>query len=101
MTTKRFYRRRFLNRRGFQAGAYVIADCEVDVFRANAGDPRYSVDAALTIADCGRIATLDFCVNSESAARNALHKARQLRDVVIDFTDALDAAVDDWRELQS
>ena len=62
MTTKRFYRRRFLNKRGFHAGAYVLASCEVDVFAPSGGDPTYTVDAELTVADCARITTLDFCV---------------------------------------
>lgn len=100
MTTKRFYRRRFLNRRGFHAGAYVLADCQVDVFRPVSGAPQYSIDAQLTVADCGRIATIDFAAGDEAAARNALHKARLLRDVVVDFTAALEATVDDWRERQ-
>src|SRR5262245_50952178 len=100
MTTKRFYRRRFLNRRGFHAGAYVVADCQMEAFRPKGGSPRYTIDAELAIADCGRIATLDFCVSSESGAANALHKARLLRDVMVDFTAALESAVADWRELQ-
>lgn len=101
MATKRFYRRRFLNRRGFHAGAYVLANCEVEVFRPKSGPASYSIDAEFTVADCGRIASLDFCVNSEPAAQNALHKARMLRDVMIGFTTALENAVADWRELHS
>ncbi len=87
MTTKRFLRRRFLNRRGFHAGAFVIASCEVDEFRPRDLAPRYTVEADLTLADCGRIVSLDFCVSSESDARNALFKVRLLRDVVDEFTD--------------
>jgi len=101
MTTKRFYRRRFLNRRGFHAGAYVLADCRLDSFRSTDGPTRYSIDAELTIADCGRVATLDFCVSDDRAARNALYKARLLRDIVVEFTTALEAAVDDWRDQQT
>ena len=37
-------------------------------------------------------------MDAVSAARNALHKARQLRDVVVDFTAALESAVEDWRD---
>jgi hypothetical protein len=99
MTTKRFYRRRFLNRRGFHAGAYVLANCGIDVFRLKGRPTSYTIDADLTIADCGRIATLDFSVNSESGARNSLHKARLLRDILVDFTAALEVAVDEWRAM--
>jgi hypothetical protein len=99
MTTQRFYRRRFLNRRGFHAGAYVLADCQVETFRRPNAAPQHSIDADLTIADCGRVVTIDFCVSNEAAARNALHKARLLREVVVDFTESLEAAVEEWREL--
>jgi hypothetical protein len=101
MTTKRFLRRRFLNRRGFHAGAYVLASCEVDEFCSRDVAPRYTVDADLTVADCGRIVSLDFCVGTERDARNALYKVRLLRDVVDDFTDAMEAAIAEWRERQS
>ena len=101
MTAKRFYRRRFLNRRGFHAGAYLLAICEVEAFRPKCGPAQHTIAAEFTIADCGRIASLDFSVNSEPGAQNALHKARMLRDVMIDFTDALETAVADWRERQN
>lgn len=98
MTTKRFYRRRFLNRRGQHAGAYVIADCRIDTFNPKGGPRQYSIEAGVTIADCNRVANLDFHVYDEAAASNALHKARLLRDILVEFTDALEVAVDDWRD---
>ncbi|GAB3591751.1 hypothetical protein GCM10027446_10700 [Angustibacter peucedani] len=100
MTTQRFYRRRFLNRRGFHAGAYVIADCRVETYRRQGDADEHSVDGELVIADSGRIATLDFAASDEAAVRNALHKARLLRDVVTDFTAALERAADEWRRLE-
>lgn len=100
MTTKRFYRRRFLNRRGFHAGAYVIADCRIDIFNPKGGPPKHSIEAGVTIADCNRVASLDFTVYDQAAARNSLHKARLLRDVLIEFTSALETAVDELSELQ-
>jgi len=72
-----------------------------EVFRPAGGDAQYSIEASLTVADCGRIATLDFAVNDEAAARNALYKARLLRDVLDDFTAALETAVVDWRGCRS
>lgn len=69
MTTKHFYRRRFLNRRGFHAGAYVLAICEVEAYRPKNGPATCTIDAEFTIADCGRIAKLDFCVNSSLQRR--------------------------------
>lgn len=98
MSTSRFYRRRFLNRRGHHAGAYVLADCQLDAYRPKDRPATYAVDAVLTVADCGRVATLDFAVHSEASARNALYKARLLRDVVVEFITALEAAGDEWSE---
>jgi hypothetical protein len=53
MTTKRFYRRRFLNRRGFHGGAYVLADCELETYRPTGQPVRHNVEAQFTVADCG------------------------------------------------
>lgn len=92
MAVKAFYRRRFLNRRGHHAGAYVIAECRLETYRGS-----QEVDAALTIADCNRIAVLDFSIARKTDAVNALHKARLLRDIVAEFTAALEAAAEDVR----
>ena len=100
MSINHFYRRRFLNQRGHHAGAYLLASCGLDVFRRSGSEPSYSVDAELTVADCGRIVTLDFSAHSEASARNALHKSRQLRDALVDFTAALEATVEEWRAHQ-
>jgi hypothetical protein len=89
---RRFYRRSFLNRRGHHAGAYVIADVRLE---RDQRSPRSWVVADLTIADCNRVAVLDFGVNDPHDAANALHKARLLSDVVAAFADALEAAVDE------
>ncbi len=53
------------------------------------------VSAQLTIADCGRIVTLDLDAGTRAEARNALHKARLLRDIVDRSVDALERAVAD------
>jgi hypothetical protein len=90
---RRFYRRTFLNRRGQHGGAYVLADISSE--RAPAGD-RAWLDAELTIADCGRVVTLDFDITRRRDAANALYKARLLRDVLVAFADALEAAGKEW-----
>lgn len=100
MSTTRFYRRRFLNRRGHHAGAYVLAECKVETYRRCGETAQHSVDADITVADCRHILTLDFCADDEASARNSLHKARLLRDVVVEFTATLEAAVAEWRDLE-
>lgn len=87
------YRRTFLNKPGHLAGAYVIAS--IDLWRDD-DDGRTWVDADLTVADCSTVTTLDFWVSDDASVatrRNALHKARVLRDVVVAFTEQLEAAL--------
>jgi hypothetical protein len=92
MAFRRFYRRTFLNLRGHHAGAYALADITVEP-GFDPDEQAKRVSAGLSIADCGRVVSLEFDVDSSADARNALHKARLLRDVVNQFTDALERAV--------
>ncbi|MFC7490227.1 MULTISPECIES: hypothetical protein [unclassified Knoellia] len=99
-----YYRRRFLNRRGHHAGAYAIAQVDLERARTHAAnadtdtdadaDESASVDAQLNLADCQRMVTLDFYADDRDSARNALHKARLLREIVNGFVDALEEAVE-------
>lgn len=94
MAFRRFYRRTFLNRRGHHAGAYALADITTEPgFTRDEQAKR--VSARLTIADCGRVVTLDLDADTPADARNALHKARLLRDIVDRSVDALERAVAD------
>lgn len=93
MAFPKFYRRAFLNRRGFHAGAYVHADIEVSDGYGSDGVKR--VDAFMTVADCGRAAQLDFSAGDRAFARNALFKARLLKKVLDAFVEALEKAVDE------
>jgi hypothetical protein len=90
------YRRTFLNRPGHHAGAYVIASIQ----RGIDEDGSSWVDADLTVADCRTVTTLDFWIDDEATPaqrRNALHKARVLRDVVSSFVAELEAVLDEPR----
>ncbi|MFE7504383.1 hypothetical protein [Promicromonospora sp. NPDC057488] len=94
MAFRRFYRRTFLNRRGHHAGAYALADITTEPgFTDDAQAKR--VSARLTIADCGRVVTLDLDADTPAEARNALHKARLLRDIIDQSVEALERAVED------
>lgn len=96
MSTNRMYRRRFLNRPGHHAGAYAIAEVKVYAGRKKNG----YVSASLAIADCSRVVDLDFYAGDDATAANALHKARLLRDIVVDFADAYERAIEEWRTTQ-
>lgn len=90
MSIRKFYRRRFLNLRGHHQGAHVIAN--VRVAKCLNDENRRYVDAMLTIADCSRTVQLDFDSFERDDLANSLHKARLLRDTVVDFTAALERA---------
>jgi hypothetical protein len=93
MPTRRFlYRRKFLNRPRHHAGANVIASIQLE--RAKDREP--NVEASIEISDCRRSIQLDFDIWSPAEARNALHKATVLRDVLEEYVEALQAAVDEW-----
>ena len=95
----RIHLRRFwLNRPGFHSTAHVLSQIELVE-----NEHRDGVDlmASFLVADCRRAATLDFDVYSNSSAadrRNALRKARLLRESVNEFCDALEVAAEEQRK---
>lgn len=92
MSSRRFYRRTFLNLRGHHAGAYVLADLSVEKHRSKEKTERW-INADLRISDCGDVVVLDFDASDATSARNAIHKARLLSATLNQFTTALESAV--------
>lgn len=90
MSSKPFYRRRFLNRRGHHAGAFVLAECKLGTWQDGV-----VLDASVTIADCSRLVTLDLGGETLSEISNALFKARTLRDTLVDLTATLEQMADE------
>ena len=84
--SKRYYTRRFLNRRGHHAGAYVLASVE-DTSRRAPDDDGW-VETELVMSDCGRQIRLDFDVDRAGLA-NSLHKLDVLIDTLTRFRAAL------------
>lgn len=93
-TRKILYRRKFLNRPRHHEGAHVIAS--IELVSPEQDEPR--VDGTLILADCRRNVHLDFDICTPSEARNAAHKARVLRDILTEYVDALDRAVEAWED---
>ncbi|MBM7787075.1 hypothetical protein [Tenggerimyces flavus] len=91
-TRKLLYRRRFLNRPRHHTGAHVIARVELVQYKKS---PWY-VDSSLRLADCYRVIELDFEIRNKTDVKNALHKAKLLRDLLDDFTKSLEDAVEQW-----
>lgn len=96
MASRPFYRRRFLNRRGHHAGAFVLAECKTESWQNGTG-----VDAFITIADCSRVVTLDLSGATVSEINNAIYKARCMRDTLVDLTAALERTADEVRAARS
>jgi hypothetical protein len=92
-----YYFRDFLNDPGHHAGAYVLASVDVDDATDAPLGP--SLDARLTVADCGRVVTLDFDCYDADGVDNALHKARLLRRVVDEFVVAIEEHADRFRRV--
>jgi hypothetical protein len=78
--------RKFLNLEGFNAGAYILA--AVEDSSASDDDHPY-VDIDLTLADCSRVVSFDFDIDSAPARRNSLHKLNLIIDSLLDFREAL------------
>ena len=94
MPTRRFYRRRFLNRPRHHQGAHVIADVELRIY----SDDTMGVDGSVHLADCRRCVDLDFDACSGVEAANALRKIAILREVLDEFEAALTAATEEMLE---
>jgi hypothetical protein len=86
--------RKFLNKPGFHAGAYVLAEVEDSTKRKKGkhGWPYVHVD--LTLADCSRVVSFDFDLSSAKQRANSLHKIDILVESLTQFRDALRAEAD-------
>lgn len=86
--------RKFLNKPGYHAGAYVLAEVEDSRKhkKRKHGWPYVHVD--LTLADCSRVVSFDFDLSSARRRANSLHKIDLLVDSLIQFRDALRAEAD-------
>lgn len=97
MTEKIIYRnRKFLNKKGHHAGAYIIAKItrEISTYRSKEGKdkpviPSVSYDHILTIADCRRIINLDFECNTKKNYKNSIQKLDILIDVLNKFRNVM------------
>ena len=82
----RLYIRRFLNKRGHHAGAYILVAVEDTTKRKAEGHDW--TDIEFTITDCGRQVSLSFDVTPGELA-NSLYKVDLLRDALDRFRTAL------------
>lgn len=88
MPTHHIRIRRFLNRPGHHAGAYVIASvADSSSCRRADCDHYFCAEMDLRISDCDR--SLDFAVNDAAARRNSLYKINTLIDTLEAFREAL------------
>lgn len=85
-----FYRRKWLNRPGFQAGAHVIAEVE----RNDYSDGTTNYYHQLRIADCDRVVSFSLDDHSPEERSNTLFKLDTLVSTLIDFRHAVAKSFD-------
>ena len=82
--------RRFLNRKGSHAGAYVYARIGDSTTCRDADcDHEWCIDTTLRISACSRTVSLDFELETAAERRNSLHNVTTLIDALTQFRDAL------------
>ncbi len=87
--------RKFLNRPGYHAGAYVLAEVEDSSNHKKDRDGRWPwVDITLVLSDCGRVVNYDFNLETAGARRNSLHKIDLLVETLRRFRDAMHQEAD-------
>jgi hypothetical protein len=90
--------RRFLNRPGHHAAAFVFAVVEdtsnVVLDESVEEVANYEPDVQLEIADCTRRISLEFDLDSPAARRNSVHKATILVEALERFRDGLLAEIE-------
>jgi len=91
MAAYRLRVRKFLNRLGYHAGAYVLAEVEDSTGHRKGKHGWPYVDINLTLADCGRAVSLEFDIETPGARANSLRKINLLIDTLIQFGEALEA----------
>ena len=89
MTAYRIRVRKFLNRIGYHAGAYILAEVEDSTKHGEREHGWPYVDINLTLADCGRVVSFDFDIDSAGSRANSLRKIDLMIDTLIDFREAL------------
>jgi hypothetical protein len=93
-TTKKLYRRRFLNKPHHHSTALVLAEIteterKPSPVDESKGKPNtYYLSCDFTISDCSRSINLSFDAENESAIRNSLSKIKNLKKVIEDFEQA-------------
>jgi hypothetical protein len=93
--------RKFLNRPGHHAGAYVLAAVEDSTKLKQDPNGLWPwVEVSLTLADCSRVVGFDFELETASERRNSLHKIDLLAETLNRFQEALheEAALAEQRD---
>ena len=78
-----YWKRKWLNRKGFESTAFVYATV----------NERWNqwLDGGITISDCSRQITLDFMSSDDADFKNCLYKLDTLIEVLQEYRDAYEA----------
>lgn len=94
---QRYYKRKFLNRPGFNSIALLLFEIN-RYFSKKDGNESLSFDGGMTIGDCSRQITLDFSMGYNygedpmGALDNTIGKMRAFRKYVNEFGDEMEKA---------
>jgi hypothetical protein len=80
--------RKFLNVKGFNTGAYIFAEVIDSTSKTQADEWRWS-DITLTLADCDRVVSFDFSVDTPAQRQNSLRKIDLMISTLVEFREAL------------
>ena len=99
--TYRLHVRKFLNRPGHNAGAYVLAAVE-DSTNLEKDRSLFEpwADITLVLSDCSRVVGFDFSLETADERRNSLHKIDALMETLSRFREAVHQEADLARQRQ-
>ena len=76
-----FYRREFINRKGYHTSAHILMDISVE--------NKNWWDVVFDIGDCSRIVSLSLGIDDKKERTNSLYKIKKLKESIIGFEKAL------------
>lgn len=103
-TTNLYRKRKFLNKKGYQSGAYVFADVERNEskYKNHKGKKIHYIHHYFNfkLSDCDRVISLDFDIGSNGEFKNSLHKLDVISDTLKEFRHKLIECYTEQQELK-
>ena len=95
--TELYYVREFLNKPGYESIGLILAAVSMTEWTDKTGKVSKEISADLTLGDCSRQISLDFCLyGTDPKKENVQYKSALLRKTINDFLDAVDICLDEF-----